>query len=279
MKSLLLIISFLFLFSSCEKEVKLNLAETKSLPVMYSYICPSDSVIRLKLMYSSPLYSSNEIDILASVPDGDVRISGAQGTAQLIFNRANGYYELPTTTYPVVPGQAYRMTVVTSKGDVAIAETQVPFTSVPINKVSVQTIPDAYQTSDRIEASFTDEPGTVNYYRLAALRVYVYSSRTDTLREDTRIDPLYSDMNHDGEEASLSERYYQYSGPGTQYSSEAYDIFLYNCSQSYYNFYKSVSNYSGDNPFSEPSLIYSNVTGGLGCFGAYTKSALRYKKY
>jgi hypothetical protein len=275
MKNLLLIMSSLFLFSSCEKEVKLNLPETKSLPVMYSYICPSDSLISLKLLYSSPLYSSNEIDIMASVPDGDVRISSTQGTAQLIFNQVSGYYELPTTAYPLIPGQTYRMTVVTSKGEVAMAETQVPYATIPINKVSVQTIPEAYQTSDRIEASFTDEPGTVNYYRLAALHLYAYSG-TNMLEEDTRISALYTDINHDGEEAFLAERYYKISG-GIYYSSEAYDVFLYNCSQSYYNFYKSLNNYSGNNPFSEPSLIYSNVTGGLGCFGAYTKSVLRSK--
>lgn len=267
--------SSLFLFSSCEKEVKLNLPETKSLPVMYSYISPLDSLIRLRLFYSSPLYSSNEIDIMASVPGGDVRISSTQGNAQLIFNSATGYYELPTATYPVIPGHMYRMTVITANGDVATAETQVPFTTVPINKVSVQTIPEAYQTSDRIEASFTDEPGVVNYYRLSAVHLYTYGG-TDTLKENTGISMLYSDINHDGKEAFLAERFYKFSS-GNNYSSESYDVFLYNCSQPYYNFYNSLKNYSGDNPFAEPTLIYTNVTGGLGCFGAYTRSVLRSK--
>ena len=65
------------------------------------------------------------------------------------------------------------------------------------------------------------------------------------------------------------------------YSTEYYDVYLYNCSQSYYNFYKSLKNYSGVNEFSapaEPTLMYTNVNGGFGCFGSYTRSSLRYIK-
>src|SRR6478752_468719 len=105
MMRIFFILSCFFLFFSCTKEAKVKLPETKPLPVMYSYICPTDSVIRLKLMSSSPLYSSNEIDILAAVPDGDVKISSSQGTAQLIFNQNTQYYELKTSAYPIVPGQ------------------------------------------------------------------------------------------------------------------------------------------------------------------------------
>ncbi|MBK7669213.1 MAG: DUF4249 family protein [Sphingobacteriaceae bacterium] len=104
MNRLFFILSYL-LFLSCTKEAKVKLPETKSLPVMYSYICPTDSVIRLKLMSSSPLFSSNQIDILAAVSDGDVKISSVQGTAQLIFNQNTEYYELKTSSYPIVPGK------------------------------------------------------------------------------------------------------------------------------------------------------------------------------
>jgi hypothetical protein len=271
------ILSCLVLFLSCTKEAKVKLPETKSLPVMYSYICPSDTILRLKLMYSSPLYAINRIDVLAAVPDGDVKISSAQGTAQLVFNQTTEYYELKTSVYPIVPGQFYKITVTTINGDVATAETEVPITTVPINTITVETIPENYQTSDRIKISFTDEPGRTNYYRLTALHSSVYNSQTDTLSYDTYINELYSDINNDGANATLVGRFYQGSD-STNYSTEYYDVFLYNCSPSYYNFHKSLRNYSGDNPFSEPTLIYSNVKGGFGCFGAYTRSMLRYKK-
>lgn len=275
-------ISCFFLLLSCTKEAKVKLPETKPLPVMYSYICPTDSVIRLKLMSSSPLYSSNEINVLAAVSDGDVRISSAQGTAQLIFNQNTKYYELKTSAYPILPGQVYKMTVTTSNGEVATADTQVPFTSVPINTVTVEPITENNQTSDRIKVSFTDEPGRVNYYRIAALNAFAYTFQADTLAIETRINELYSDLNHDGENVSLTGRFYDRSDSSEYYSTEYYDVFLYNCSESYYKFYKSLKNYSGSGisipPPAEPTFIYTNVKGGFGCFGAYTRSMLRFKK-
>ncbi len=270
------------MFLSCTKEAMVTLPETKPLPVIYSYICPTDSVIRLKLMSSSPLFSGDQIDILAAVSDGDVKISSAQGTTQLMFNQNTGYYELKTNSYPIVAGQVYKITVTTINGDVATAETQVPFTAVPINTITVETITENNQTGDRIKAFFTDETNSVNYYRIAASHCFVYNSKTDTIVNDTQINELYSDLNHNGESSSLVGKFYQTIDSSQYYSNEYYDVFLYNCSQSYYNFYKSLKNYSGVGisfpPPAEPTLMYSNVKGGFGCFGAYTRSMLRYKK-
>ncbi len=270
------------MFLSCTKEAMVKLPEAKPLPVVYSYICPTDSVIRLKLLSSSPLYSSNQIDVLAPVSDGDVKISSTQGTTQLIFNQNTQYYELNTNTYPIVPGQVYKMTVITINGDVATAETQVPSVAVPLNTVTVETITENYQTSDRIKTFFTDDANGVNYYRIAASHGFVYNGQTDTIVNDTRINELYSDLNHNGESSSLDGRFYQRVDSTQYYSTEYYDVFLYNCSESYYKFYKSLKNYSGNGisfpPQAESTLIYSNVKGGFGCFAAYTSSKLRYKK-
>ena len=40
------------------------------------------------------------------------------------------------------------MTVTTINGDLATAQTQVPFTAVPINMVTIETITENYQTGD-----------------------------------------------------------------------------------------------------------------------------------
>jgi NADH dehydrogenase/NADH:ubiquinone oxidoreductase subunit G len=233
-------------------------------------------------MSSSPLFSSNQIEVLEAVADGDVKISSAQGTAQLIFNPTTGYYELKTNTYPIVPGLVYKMTVTTINGDVATAETQVPHTAVPINTVTVETGTENNQTSDVIKVSFTDEPDRANYYRIAALHAFAKTLQADTIEDETRIKELYSDLNHDGEKVSLSVRFLLGDHHPENYSNEYYDVFLYNCSESYYNFNKSLKNYSGNDisfpPQAESTLMYTNVKGGFGCFGAYTRSMLRCKK-
>jgi hypothetical protein len=174
------------------------------------------------------------------------------------------------------------MTVTTSNGDVATAETQVPHAAVSINTVTVETIAESNQTSDLIKVSFTDEPGRVNYYRLAVLHGFAYRFQADTTTDETRLKELHSDINHDGVNTSLTGRFILRNDSTEYYSTEYYDVFLYNCSESYYNFNRSLKNYSGNGisfpPQAESTLIYSNVKGGFGCFGAYTRSMLRYKK-
>lgn len=274
----LVVILCCLIFISCKKEANIKLPDTKPLPVLYSYISPADSVIRLKLMYSSPLYASNQIDIQAPVSNADVKISSAQGTAQLNFNPNTEYYELNAGLYPILPGQVYRMTVTTNRGDVATAVTEVPVTVVPITALTVEAFTGDYEISDRIKISFTDEPGRANFYRFGAQYSTVNYLQDDTLTTDTYISELYNDVNHDGANVSLVGVYYQGYYSDTTSSAEFYDVFLFNCSASYYNFHKSMVNYTGEDPFSAPSLIYTNVEGGFGCFGAYTSSVQRYYK-
>ncbi len=263
---------------SCSKEANVKLPDSKSLPVLYSYISPTDTMIRLKLLYSLPIYDTHQMDMLAAVSDADVKITSAQGTAQLLFNPTSEYYELNASLYPIIPGQGYKITVVTIKGDVATAETEVPAAIVPINTIAVEAISGDYEISDRIKISFIDEPGIANQYRFGVLYSSVNNSQTDTITTDTYINELYSDVNNDGGNVSLAGLYYQGYYSDTASSAAFYDIFLFNCSPSYFNFHKSISKYAGEDPFSEPALIYTNVEGGFGCFGAYTSSVQRYQK-
>lgn len=267
------------LFLSCRKEAKVKLPDAKSYPVMYSYISPGDTVIRLKLMKSAPLYTRNDIDVQAPVPDANVKISNTtQGTGQLIYNSISGCYELRTSAYPIVAGQVYKMTVVTSSGDEATAETEVPSITVYGNKVTVDKVLETYGVSFRIKLFFNDEPNRENYYRIAAVHGAVRISETDTIRDDTYSNELYSDKNRDGESATLSGRFFSMEDSLDYYSTEFYDVFLYNCSESYYKFQNSLNNYSGANPFTEPTLTFSNVRGGFGCFAAYNGSRFRFKR-
>jgi len=240
---------------------------------MYCYICPDDTVISLKLTLSQPLYGVAQGDIYAPVKDADVKITGAQGTGQLVFDNATEKYVLNTSSYPVDYGQTYKITVTTSSGDVATAETTVPGSTVAIAGVTVDRINEKYASYDRIKMQFNDIPSVTNYYRMAGMFAAVMPFMNDTLRSDMTINEIYTDNEHDGEAAEMVGRFYLQSD-----SMCYYDLFLYSTSASYYNFHRSLRNYTGDNPFAEPALTYTNVKGGFGCFGAYVRTRFRYKK-
>ena len=43
--------------------------------------------------------------------------------------------------------------------------------------------------------------------------------------------------------------------------------------ENYHKFHRTSGQDSGDNPFIEPTLVYTNIEGGLGCFGAFNASS------
>jgi hypothetical protein len=54
------------------------------------------------------------------------------------------------------------------------------------------------------------------------------------------------------------------------YDSAFLKVYLLNTCKPYYQYHKSLENYNdGENPFAEPTPIYSNIEGGLGVFAAY----------
>jgi hypothetical protein len=274
MKKISFIILMAVFISSCEKEAKVKLPETKPLPVMYCYICPDDTVISLQLTQSQPLYNASQGDIFAPVKDANVTISGAQGSAQLVYDQFSQRYVLNTNTYSVGLGMNYKITVTMSNGDIATAETTVPTSTVGITNLNVDHIVEKNSSYDRIKIEFNDQAGVTNYYRMAGLAVATYTwLGPDTTYSDLYINEIYSDNGHDGEASQITGQVYE------QFDSiPYYDIYLYNCSVSYYSYHRSIRNYTGANPFAEPTLVYSNVKGGFGCFAAYTRTRSRYKK-
>lgn len=49
-----------------------------------------------------------------------------------------------------------------------------------------------------------------------------------------------------------------------------------NSDENYYKYHRSLETSGNDNPFTEPSLVYTNINNGLGCFAAYNTAVLTY---
>ncbi|HEV7378763.1 MAG TPA: DUF4249 family protein, partial [Dyadobacter sp.] len=50
-----------------------------------------------------------------------------------------------------------------------------------------------------------------------------------------------------------------------------------NTDEEYFKYHRSLQMRNTDNPFTEPALIYSNISDGLGCFAAYNTSMVTYR--
>jgi hypothetical protein len=81
----------------------------------------------------------------------------------------------------------------------------------------------------------------------------------------------------DGSRIIYKESVSNFSAYYSDYDSALLKIYLYNTEESYYRYHTSLDNYNdGENPFTEVTPVYSNVTGGLGVFTSFTVDSLVY---
>jgi hypothetical protein len=147
--------------------------------------------------------------------------------------------------------------------------------------------------------SITDFPGEANYYRLFYLYDTYYPatphkknlSYKDAVESDVpwtaefnpwQNDRVSNDLGLDGKKFILRTIEFQpvyldqqgWSGPDSAFLR----IYLLSTDKPYYDFHKSLENYSlGDAPFTEPSFLYSNIKGGLGIFASYTLDSMIFR--
>ena len=255
---------------SCEKEAKVKLPKTESLPVISCFISPEDTLLQLKLTRSQPLYENAGIDPNQPVPDAEVHLSGPGGTKTMSFNPSTGYYELSPSVFAVQYGSSYRVDVKTGDSKSAYAETTVPLRSVAITTVTTQEVQEPYGQSTMVKVVFQDDPVAENWYRLSFAIVSIWEG--DTTLKDYGYSFLYSDSKANGGDFEIKEKLYYYVLDSI---SNYLELALITASRPYFMFHKSCQNYVGEDPFSEPSLIYTNVEGGFGVFAAYARSRFR----
>ncbi len=147
--------------------------------------------------------------------------------------------------------------------------------------------------------SITDFPGEANYYRLLYLydTYYPASPHNKNLSYKDAVEspiPSWAEYNAwqndfvkndaglDGKKFVIRTIEFQpvyldhisQAGPDSAFLR----IYLLSTDKPYYDFHKSLENFSlGDSPFSEPSFLYSNIKGGLGILASYTLDSLIFR--
>ena len=132
----------------------------------------------------------------------------------------------------------------------------------------------------KFKVEFTDFSGIGNYYRIGGDLKVLYDSSMG-MSADTGYNALSAKLNQefltdkvaDGQKM-LSELNYNKYNNEFGYGGEkliGLKLVLLTTDENYYKYHKSLSGYVGDDPFSEPTIVYSNIHNGLGVFAAYRK--------
>lgn len=274
------------LLGACEKEVTgIKLPESNSKLVVTSFISPQDTLVRVDVARSLPSLGTRT-GLTPFVQDAVVTLSDGDRTVNLPF-KGPATYAVDSQSFPVVAGRTYTLRVSVPGGESVEATCTVP-EAVPLSALSLDSISPVERAWKQyiVRMNWADPAGANNYYRVAAeVKREIALGPGETPPRGPRDyslswegDELIEDKGQDG--AIL------FSPKGTfiaALSTDTAKVNLYayvlHTDRNYYAYHRSIylAARTDGNPFAEPVLVYSNITGGLGVFAAYNRTTVLMK--
>jgi hypothetical protein len=258
----------LFLFS-CNSffESDVDIPAEKPKLVVYGYLTAEDDTIKLSVQYSKPIYTVTNYytEFYPPVTDATVKISDGSTTINLVYDAYQRKYV--SAEMQVMAGKTYSLEITTPRSERVTASCTVPTSEVPVVEITSVEDDPTYNFNKIINFRLRDIPGKGHYYRVLIAQIfsypefpefpdYVYHVPLETGEE------YFSDANKDGE-------YFIFKAVVQDLGEDDYLTFYTSITdEHYFNFHKSVLGFQSDNPFSEPTPVYSNIEGGLGVFAA-----------
>jgi hypothetical protein len=279
-------LSLVALFSSCERDAKnVDIPNIESKLVVQCFIAPQNPKIEAFVSFSSPIFGKARREDW--ITDATVEITDGTTLKKLILDNSGRTpkYQLDSSEFKIVAGKTYTLFVSTPDGRTVNAKCTVPF---PIDGSSLTFNWDtivktnqnigAIERTVRLNMKWRDTDPARNFFRAGAnVLVYAEDRPNDIFRErmsNNSFSDLQTDEGKDGgvlERNSLERIVTEQIGGSVgrfSFKPKGIEIYIVNCGENYYKYHKTAENNNGEDPFSEPTLVYSNIIGGLGCFGA-----------
>ncbi len=298
---------FIFYISSCTKVATyVDPPEFKQKLVINAFLSPDK--IDNKIFISSNAKRFGEVAGYFE-PFGNVSLYLYENSKEIQFDTVReDYFEAGYNycikNFKFKEGQTYNLKVISDLGLKAEANCRIPFKrdfQITVDTTFRRTTDERGLINSLLIAkiSITDFPGEANYYRLFYLYdvyhpAYPHNKRLsfkDPVEWDVpglaeynpwQNDRVSNDIGLDGKKYILRTIEFQpvyLDQPSWSIPDSAFlRIYLLNTDKPYYDFHKSLENYSiGDYPFTEPSFLFSNVKGGLGICASYTLDSLIFR--
>jgi hypothetical protein len=264
------------LFIQCETEAEVDLPTVERQLTLTCFISDDLEKIEANLSWSIPVFGENSMPL---PPPSNLVVTIDNGLIMdtLLYNAASMQYELSTQEFPLEAGASYTLSAQDQLGHSIEATTTIPLElpEIASNNLSISTnvsgpFNDTIYTFT-FKTYLNDVSPTFNYYRLAYYNVYTGGSQP----EEYLIGNRFISDNALSNGQIYAEKEIQASSYET-ISSDDKVVYVIHASEDYYKFHKTFNRQDNGNPFAEPTLVYSNVTGGLGIFAGYRQIRLVY---
>jgi hypothetical protein len=276
-----LLIIILILSSACEREAtNVKLPEFTHKLSITSFLSPSDTISYVFVSSNQRIYG----ELNSKESTGILTAFISDGSREIALDTFSTGFIIRHDRMDIKYGTTYKLRVISDIGLSAEATSTVPEKRNLLLKADTSSILEQYPNGPAervfyITATFTDYPGEDNYYKLFEVKTSYYTDpESGKVWKDNSSYTLFrkvffTDKGSDGKEISQRTEgtYGYYSTPDSIFMK----IYLLNTEKSYYQFHQSLLKYNdGTVPFSEVSPLFSNITGGLGIFSAYTVDSI-----
>jgi hypothetical protein len=273
-------ILLILLLYSCRKPLDIDKDFSDTKPVLNCYFSPKDSVFISLTRSMSPLsYSVEKFEVLQNP---QIEIYENNNLLDVSFIFENDFYK--AQNFHPKANFNYQIKVTTENNDIIEAGDSIVST-IPIINMSYEKYTDEFgYIMYKVFTNFTDPKEIINYYwlNLSVMQksdnwwisyccpIYSTDPKIDEWNENKYNYLIFTDEKINGLDNSI------YFEVFPDYDSTRVIARLNSISVNLYNFLKTYNeqteNIEINNPLEEPTPIFSNVTGGLGIFGAYNSS-------
>jgi hypothetical protein len=276
--------------ASCDREVRnAALPRIERQLAIYSFISPQDTTLSAWVYETSPLSGPSTRSIVL-VPNATVVL--ANDARQLVLPpvRENNapqttVYRAAATGLPIVAGRTYRLRVSVPDGRTAEAQCTVPAEAPEFQfRLDTSQFQINRNAEGRVVVNWQSPANGPRYYRVAGLFwgemvvppnwPFGNGQFTNQVFWDTRSDLFATPAGGGTGQALATEGTFRSNGSfGLGARSLRLDLGLLHVDEPYYRYHQTLGQNinSAGNPFAEPSLVYTNVRGGLGVFGAFNR--------
>ena len=271
-------ILFLFLLAlslcSCMQDADIKLPETDPKLVVSCFISPDVDSVMAFIDWSRPVFSSEDVER----PIDNLQVSISDGSSEAFFQYDFniGQYVLSLAEYPLALGVEYTLRVKAPTGEEVEAQTTIPLELPLIESAILDSSNYMNKFGEEInefiyKTTLLDNSSDFQYYRFIYYNEdfwfpgesYSYIEGQNYRDDESLVDgKIYVEENI---------TYYGFNG-----AVSTKRLAVLNCSESYYRYHKTRQNQNFGNPFAEPTIVYSNIEGGLGAFGAYRMVEVAY---
>ncbi len=257
----------ILVFSSCEKMVtNIDPPKAEKELVMFSFLSPEDTVVKVELSYSSPVFGTNSFNEIEYIKNAFVTVQSSIGEIDTLKFNSNFNSYFGNSNFKLTPGLEYTVKA-EYQGKSATGKTIIPLETVKIDTIeTLKSIGPQGEGLIKIKTTWQDPGSNGLYYRAYSEQLYssggnpefAYGICSEFISNAGKLNKKL---------VSTCETNYYDGGS----NSTSFNIVLLTTDIHYYEYHRRRVNYFGDDPFSEPIPQYLNVKGGIGVIASYRK--------